>query len=123
VGVPTTVDELMHHKAVLYRRNDGATSPWIIRHDEAHVEHRNVEGRILVGNAEAQVGAVLHGMGIAQLPTWLIEDYLERKELVEIVPHLSTDGLPLYLIWQTSRQLLPKVASLIKCFEEGLTIR
>ena len=75
--------------------------------------HHFPAARLEVGNADILVQAVARGLGIAQLSTWLIEDHLARGELVEVLPSYSTKGLPLYLLWLKSRQLLPKVDALI----------
>jgi len=81
-----------------------------------------MEGRIVLGSAEAQVGAVKVGFGVAQLATWLIKDELARGELVEILPDLATKGLPLHLVWPRSRQLSPKVDALLELLASGLRI-
>lgn len=81
-----------------------------------------MEARIILGSAEAQVGAVKAGFGIAQLATWLIKHELERGELVEILPNLATRGLPLHLVWPRSRQLVPKVDALLETLTDGLRI-
>ncbi len=107
------VESLDYLDTVLYRRPDGTPSPWFIRRGEAPVEHCHPAARLEVGSAESWVEAVVQGFGVAQLSTWLIEDRLARGELVEVLPSLAIDGLPLYLQWQRSRQLLPKVGALL----------
>jgi DNA-binding transcriptional LysR family regulator len=67
----------------------------------------------VVGHGDAQVAAVLAGCGIAQLATWLVEGELQRGALVQFMPEQATAGLPLHLVWQRNRQLLPKVDALL----------
>jgi DNA-binding transcriptional LysR family regulator len=62
----------------------------------------------------------LAGCGIAQLPTWLIKHQLEDGTLVEVLPHLATDGLTINLVWIKSRQVLPKVSALLDALAAGL---
>lgn len=81
-----------------------------------------MEGRVIVGNAEAQVAAVKAGCGIAQLATWLGSDEIARGELVQVLPTLETDGLPLHLVWPLGRQLLPKVDAVLELLATGLRI-
>jgi DNA-binding transcriptional LysR family regulator len=81
-----------------------------------------MEPRIVLGSAEAQVEAVKAGFGIAQLATWLIADELARGELVEVLPDQATEGLPLHLVWQRSRQLSPKVDAVLEVLSTGLRI-
>lgn len=122
-GLPTSAQDLARFDSVLYGKADGSTIPWRLAHDPGSVERKFMEGRIILGSAEAQVGAVKAGFGIAQLATWLIRDELARGHLVEILPHMATDGLPLHLVWPRSRQLIPKVDALITMLSEGLNIQ
>lgn len=121
-GTPTSPVELARHDAVLYGKADGTTSPWLIRHDPGTIERRTMDGRIVVGNGEAQVAAVKAGCGIAQLATWLVVDDIERGDLVPILPALTTDGLPLNLVWPVGRQLLPKVDAMVELLAVELQI-
>ncbi|MES2533936.1 MAG: LysR family transcriptional regulator [Pseudomonadota bacterium] len=122
-GTPSSVEELGGHDAVTYGRADGSASPWLIARGAGAVERLPVQGRIVLGNAEAQVAAVLAGHGIAQLATWLVDDALRDGSLVQILPDWATDGLPLHLVWQRNRQLLPKVDALLSFLGDGLSIR
>ncbi|WP_144633649.1 LysR family transcriptional regulator [Bordetella genomosp. 13] len=108
--------------AVLYSRADGTPSPWFIQRDQGPVEHHLPVARLEVGSAEAHVEAVLRGFGVAQLPTWLIDTHLESGELVELAPSLRVQGLPLYVLWLRSRQVLPRVDLLIEHLARTLRI-
>ena len=76
---------------------------------------------IAVGDGEGEVMAVLAGMGIAQLPTWLVQRHLISGWLVEVLPDLATEGLPMNLVWLKSREALPKVSALIAYLGDNLT--
>ena len=122
-GAPADLRALLAHDAVLYGRADGSSSPWFIRDGERPLARQHVEGRIVLGQAEAQVAAVEAGLGIAQLATWVVEQQLRDKTLVSVLPHLATDGLPLHIVWQRSRQHAPRIQTLIEHFEQTLRIR
>lgn len=113
-GTPQTFDELADHACILYGNAFGSASPWVIVDATGQTELRQVQGRIVVGNGEAQVAAVVAGSGVAQLATWLIKDQLQRGELVEILPHLATEGLDLHLAWPRKRESLPKVHQMVE---------
>lgn len=70
----------------------------------------------------AQVDAVVAGFGIAQLATWLAADALRDGRVVEVLPQLATEGLPLYLAWPLGKQLLPKVDAVGEMLGESLSI-
>jgi len=57
-GEPRTLQELQAHDAVLYARADGSSSPWLIKDGDQPVVRQHAEGRIILGQAEAQVAAV-----------------------------------------------------------------
>lgn len=121
-GTPATFDELRGHAAVLYGRADGSTGPWTVRDGARPPTRHHVEGRIVLGQAEAQVAAVEAGLGIAQLATWLVEQHIRAGRLVAILPGLATPGLPLHLVWQRSRQHAAKVQALVAHFADTLHI-
>ena len=121
-SMPRTFEDLVDHACILFGRGDGTVSPWLFVDAQGQPETRAVEARIVVGNGEAQVAAVTSGCGIAQLATWLIKDQLQRGELVEILPHLATDGLALHLAWPRSRESLPKVQGLVALLSGALRV-
>lgn len=120
---PVSVEELMQHDAVLYGRARGSASPWLIKDGHKPLARQHVVGRIVLGQAEAQVAAVEAGLGLAQLATWLVAPQIRDGRLVRILPQLATQGLPLHLVWQRSRQHAPKVQALLTHFEGALRIR
>jgi DNA-binding transcriptional LysR family regulator len=119
---PRSAEALPKFDCILYGRADGSTIAWRFADATGRVAERTMEPRIVLGSAEAQVGAVKAGFGIAQLATWLVKDELDRGELVEILPDLATAGLPLHLVWPRSRQLSPKVDALLETLTNGLRI-
>jgi len=64
---------------------------------------------------------VLAGHGIGQLPTWLTQRHIEQGTLVEVLPDLATDGLPMHLIWLKSRENVAKVRALLDYLRPRLT--
>ncbi len=122
-GEPHRVDDLADHDIVLYGRADGTTSPLLIKEEQKPLARQQVSGRIVLAQAEAQVAAVERGLGIAQLATWLVEQQIRDGRLVRILPLLATQGLPLHIVWQRSREHAPKVQALISHFEASLSIR
>ncbi|MGZ2746825.1 LysR substrate-binding domain-containing protein [Burkholderia stagnalis] len=114
--------DLEQHDCVMYGRADGSVSPWLFVGANGQVERRAMNSRIVVGSGEAQVHAVKAGYGIAQLATWMIRDELQKGELVDVMPDLATKGLPIHLIWPRSRQLLPKVDTMLNFLARHLSL-
>lgn len=114
-GEPRDAAELQAHDCVVYGRSDGRVNPWHFAGTQAgDVERRVPVARIALGDAQAQAQAVGAGLGIAQLPTWAVRPQLDEGSLVQVLPGLETDGLPMNLVWLRKRQSLPRVAVLLE---------
>ena len=50
----------------------------------------------------------------------LIQQHLEAGTLVEVLPRLATDGQAINLVWQKSRQSLPRISALLEVLAAGL---
>lgn len=112
-GTPRTETELLEHGCVLYGRADGFVYPLHFSDKTRGNILKPVAGRLAIGDSEGQAIAVMAGQGIAQLPTWLVRKELENGKLIQILPELETDGLPMNIAWLRSRERLPKIRSLI----------
>ena len=122
-GTPASIADLDGHDCIAYGRGDGSPMPWLFPGDNGgQVEYRLASPRMTVGDAEARTAAVLAGLGVAQLATWLVQEYLATGAIVAVMPQLATPGLPLYLAWPLARQLTPKTGTLLQELRQRLTI-
>ena len=123
-GTPRSLAELRQHAVVAYGRSDGTSSPWLISSGQAPVQRHAIDApRIVLGNADAQLDAVMASLGVAQLATWLADEHVAAGRLVPVLVDHAVDGLPLHLVWPLGKQLIAKVDSVVKALEEGLSIR
>jgi DNA-binding transcriptional LysR family regulator len=120
-GTPGSVAELENHHCIAYGLTGGQVGPWFLKGRlPGDQERRLIHPRIAVGDGEGEVSATLAGYGIAQLPTWLVQVHLDEGRLVEVLPELATDGLPMNLVWLKTRESLPKVSVLLEYLSEHL---
>ena len=121
-GTPEHQHDLDRHQCIGYLQNDGLVSPWYFRGARpGEMERRVLHACLAVGDGEGAVTAVLAGHGIGQLPTWLTQRHIEQGTLVEVLPNLATDGLPMHMIWLKSRENVPKVRALLDHLRPRLT--
>ncbi|MFJ2709744.1 LysR family transcriptional regulator [Pseudomonas sp. NPDC087346] len=120
-GTPVTERDLQQHQCIAYGWTDGTVNPWSFsgKHP-GEIVRRAIDAKFVVGDGEGLVIAVAAGCGIAQLPSWLVKRQLEEGTLVEVLPHLATNGLAINLVWIKSRQALPKVSALVETLAANL---
>lgn len=121
-GPVLSVADLKQRDCIVYKKADGTATSWMFKETENDPGVRHVvDGRIAVGSGDAEVAAVAAGCGVAQLPTWLAQHELESGTIVEILPEASTVGLPISVMWQRSKQELPKVSMVLEVLFRTLT--
>lgn len=120
-GTPRQAHELADHACVLYGHENGSVTAWSMAGEQGNVDRHVMPGRIAIGDGEGQLMAALAGLGITQLPTWLVDKHLQSGALVEVLPELAVHSLPINLIWLKSRQSLPKVKALLSVLGACLT--
>lgn len=113
-GVPASLEDLDRHAAIMYGKADGTVSAWLVRHGSALVERRGASERIVAGDAEAQAGLVLAGLGVAQMSTWLVGRHLREGSLVRILPRHAVAGLPIHVVWPKAKEDVPRVRELVE---------
>ncbi|MDF7658679.1 LysR family transcriptional regulator [Erwiniaceae bacterium L1_54_6] len=118
IGRPADIAQLMQHRAIMYERVDGSTKPWLLQAEDGHLQWRNVPHRMALGDVDAQVQAVCAGLGVGQMPSWLVREQLARGDLEIILPAHQPDGLALTLVWPRRKQLLPKVDALLSALSQ-----
>jgi DNA-binding transcriptional LysR family regulator len=94
---PTEPGELSRHQCIGYSRF-GHTTNWVFESEYGrHVI--DVECAFRVDDADMLQAAVLEGMGIAILPSWLALPYLESGQMISILPDHIVPALPLNAIY------------------------
>ena len=63
------------------------------------VFHVNYDNHVSVDNVEAMTQFTLHGLGLSTPPDYLVDEALERGELVEILPEWRVEPLLLFAVW------------------------
>jgi len=111
-GSPLTPTELSQHNCISYSYSDQAAE-WTFLKGKSEPLKVTVHGNYQVNNSEALCEALLHGLGIARLPTFVAGHYIKQKRLV---PLLSAYRLPpayLYALFPDRNFLPAKVRAFI----------
>ena len=75
-------------------------------------------GRFAVNNSEALMMAGLAGLGIMQLPSFLVDDYLRGGQLERVLDDWDTDPVPLHVVYPQSRHLSATVRAFVEWVSE-----
>ena len=106
-SAPGSPDALATH-ACLHFVNSGRLLPWYfrVRGERVGVVH---PGRLQMDSAEALHGSAVAGLGIATLPSYLVNDELRTGKLVQLLAEFADAAEPIRVIYPSKRHLSPKV--------------
>ena len=112
-GVPAKVGDLSKHSAVLFRvPSTGKDRSW-----QFNVRGRSVTvtpaSRLHVDNGDAIVEATVLGMGIGQVPHYMVSEPLQRGQLVELLPAMRPAAMPIAAVIPSGRMVPSRVRALL----------
>jgi DNA-binding transcriptional LysR family regulator len=113
-GAPEHPDQIIAHRALLQ-----GTEPWRFI-DGDQILTVNARGRFKADNAPALAAAAVAGLGIAWLPTGIIQDHLASGALVKLMAAYPPPPARVYIVRPPGQYLARKVRVLtdllIECF-------
>jgi DNA-binding transcriptional LysR family regulator len=116
-AAPRRLEELATHPAVVFRLpTTGRDRPWQFRQRGAAVELMP-DARVRVNETEGLVEALKLGLGICQLPDLLVRDELHSGELVELLPGLRPQAMPIQIVYPSNRLMPSRVKVVIEALE------
>jgi DNA-binding transcriptional LysR family regulator len=119
-GTPRTLDDLEAHRLVHYVPTLGMRPPGFEYAAGDHYRTRPMPGALTVNSAEAYVGACLAGLGIIQVPRTGVAAHLEEGSLVEVLPELSAEPMPVTLLYPQRRNLSRRVREFMDWVSDSL---
>jgi LysR family transcriptional regulator, regulator for bpeEF and oprC len=108
-GVPKTPHELKQHRCINYfSARSGKMFPWdfIL---EGHKVEFDLKGPVSTNDADAYFAAGLAGLGIIQVPPFLVRDHILAGTLQVILAAFESEPIPLHILYPQSRHLSTKV--------------
>lgn len=99
---PYTIAELNEHDCITQLRG-GQHDPWCFHNNQDDVIRVNVPVKHALTASDMIVDAGLAGLGLIQVPAWLVEPHLQAQRLVPILTEISTPVLPIHIVWPRGR--------------------
>jgi LysR family transcriptional activator of dmlA len=120
---PERPDDLAQHRCISFLTPSGP-SPWPLRHTlDGPVAPFMCKSTLELSNIAAVHQAVLAGLGISDLPGYLVEDEIASGRLVSLlVPYISVRRT-IYAIYLASRLVPAKTRAFLKVLETGFRVR
>ncbi len=116
-GVPETLQDLEHHNCLIYTSVNPQGS-WRLRGPDGDISVR-VPGNLRLNDDDALAAAVLCGLGIALLPTFIVGNALQSGRLQSVLSEYIPLERHVYAVYLPTRHLSAKV----RCFIDFLLER
>jgi DNA-binding transcriptional LysR family regulator len=101
-GRPRTIEDMERHDALVYWRNDQLYR-WFLRDGGGQMREVPLKWRVRFDNQEAIADAAVAGLGVAWLPSWLVNEHVEDGRLVTLLDDFPAADLETYAVWPTSQ--------------------
>jgi len=115
-GLPQHVDELDRHRCISFRTTAGYIQAWEFRVDGL-AQRRRPTAQHTFNDLDMLVQAVSAGLGIAQLPAYLVSGLRAEGKLVTCLSQFAPEDGALYLSYQKQQDLPAR----IRAFAEYMT--
>jgi DNA-binding transcriptional LysR family regulator len=112
LGTPRTIDDLTEHQ-LLHYSNLSTGNFWRLRGASGEERQIRVGGRLTVNNGAALMRAAEAGLGIAQVPSFMIGDAITAGRLVEVLADRPADLLGIHAVYPQGRFPQPKLRAFV----------
>ena len=111
-GQPANAEALSAHDCILFRSRT-RTQEWFGQSGDEHADKLLTHGRLRMNSAEAIRLAALSGLGIALLPSFLVDDDISAGHLVRLFPETSRRTVRILCLYPSRRLIDPRVRTFI----------
>ncbi|MCQ9120741.1 LysR family transcriptional regulator [Rodentibacter pneumotropicus] len=111
-GMPTTPNDLEHHEGLLYKSTLNQVNWQGARPNQT--QRFKIKSKVVSNNGLALLDMPKAGLGIVNLPRFVLGDAFESGELVEILPEYKQQELEIHIVYPNRRHLPAKVRAFIE---------
>ena len=120
-GRPAHPDELLRHQCVNYfSSKTGKIFDWDFSRGTERVQVA-LPGKLALNDSAAYTSAGLAGLGIVQMPNFLLEPMLDDGSFEQVLPEWSSDSIPIHVVYPQNRHLSAKVRVFVEWVAELLS--
>ncbi|MCV9906966.1 LysR family transcriptional regulator [Brucella sp. HL-2] len=118
-GKPSKLSNVQEHFCVTQFRS-GRNEPWVVLNENGEKVRCDIRSNHSFAAFDMIVDAAIAGLGLVQVPRWLVEEEFLSGALVQVLPDIRTPSLPIHIIWPGGRVLASRVRATIDAIAEGL---
>ncbi len=111
-GTPQTPSDLKKHQCLLYTYSDSVRH-WSFQNNNGDKKQVPITGALVTNNGNLIAGAVINGMGIAPLPTFIVGDAIRKGEIETILDDWQSPSEDISLLYPSSKHLSAKVRAFV----------
>ena len=115
-GTPRGVEKLAGHAIVAFRQPSNGRNRALQLRQRGQVVELHPAPRVQVNDGEGMVVAIREGLGIGQVPDYMVDDALARGELVEVLPSCRPPAMPISAVYPSGRLVPPRVRAALELF-------
>lgn len=116
-GTPRRLEDLAGHKAVAFRLpSSGRSRPWQLRQGRRVVEMHPLHS-IQLNDTESLGAAASLGLGLCQLPDYIVDDDVASGELVVVLSGFEPAPMPISAVVPSGRLIPPRVRVLLDALD------
>ena len=118
VGIPQTPFDLRDHNCIYYSLFQAGVE-WTFLNENRKMSVEPT-GNFIVNNSDAICEMLLQGLGICQMPTFIVQQYLNTGQLVEVLEPFSLPEHSIFAVYPQRRHVPEKVKVFIHFLESKL---
>ena len=118
-GRPRRVADIADHDGVICGRS-GYESGWLLTDEQGHVTRISPPSRIVMNDLQGVADHALAGLGLAWLPSWLIEEDVAAGRLEPALEAYHSIETVISAVWPTAAFLPTRTRAAIDRLAEGL---
>jgi LysR family transcriptional regulator for bpeEF and oprC len=107
-GQPAHPDDLRSHRRVNHLQGGGRAPDWFFSRGSERVQV-SAGGHVAIDDENSYVAAAEAGLGIAQVPAFVLKEAMERGTLDLVLPDWFPEPSPLHVVYPRHRQLSSRV--------------
>jgi LysR family transcriptional regulator for bpeEF and oprC len=120
-GAPTSPRVLEEHNCIIEGSSDGQRR-WRFKSRGGKQQSTSVNGNIRVNYGGMVKALCVQGLGIAQLPDFIVEEELQEGILIELLPELAMDNFYIHILYHQRSTTNLATKSIIEYILESLSL-